>query len=200
MAILQSVTDASAAAVSRQFAVGAVGAWWQFAHVRSRVRVWLDPWQDVSGEGFQIVQATFALASGGLTGTGPGLGSPERIPARETDFIFAVIGEELGFIGATAIITAFILMIGTGLRVAVRSRDEFAKLLATGLTVSLGVQAFIIIGGVLRVLPLTGITLPFVSYGGSSLLANYILLALLLRISHESAQVSENDAREAVAA
>ena len=171
------------------FALGATLAWWRFDHVQSRVRIWLDPWRDVTGEGFQIVQASFALASGGITGTGPGLGSPERIPANETDFIFAVIGEELGLLGATAIITAFILMIGTGLRVAVRSRDEFAKLLATGLTVSLGVQAFIIIGGVLRVLPLTGITLPFVSYGGSSLLANYVLLALLLRISHDSARV-----------
>jgi len=171
------------------FAVGATMAWWRFDHVQSRVRIWLDPWRDVTGEGFQIVQAFFALASGGITGTGPGLGSPERIPARETDFIFAVIGEELGLLGATAIITAFILIIGTGLRVAVRSRDEFAKLLATGLTVTLGLQAFIIIGGVLRVLPLTGITLPFVSYGGSSLLANYVLLALLLRISHESAHV-----------
>lgn len=173
------------------FAVGAVAAWWRFDHVQSRVRIWLDPWQDVSGEGFQIIQAWFALASGGLTGTGPGLGSPQRIPAAETDFIFAVIGEELGFLGATAIITAFILFIGTGLRVAVRSRDEFSKLLATGLTVTLGIQAFVIIGGVLRVLPLTGITLPFVSYGGSSLIANYILLALLLRISHESSQVKE---------
>lgn len=180
------------------FAVGATAAWWRFDHVQTRVRVWLDPWQDVSGEGFQIVQASFALASGGLTGTGPGLGSPERIPARETDFIFAVIGEELGLLGATAIITAFILMIGTGLRVAVRSRDEFAKLLATGLTVTLAVQAFIIIGGILRVVPLTGITLPFVSYGGSSLVANYVLLALLLRISHESAQVSESDEMVAV--
>jgi len=175
------------------FAFGATLAWWRFEHVQARVRSWIDPWQDVSGDGFQITQSWFALASGGLTGTGPGLGSPKRIPASETDFIFAVIGEELGLIGATAIITAFILLIGSGLRIAVRTRDEFAKLLATGLTITLGIQAFIIMGGILRVLPLTGITLPFVSYGGSSLVANYILLALLLRVSHDSAQVSEQD-------
>ena len=126
------------------------------------------------------------MASGGLTGTGPGLGSPDRIPARETDFIFAVIAEELGFVGATAVIIGFLLFIGAGLRIAVRARDEFGTLLAASLTVIIGLQAFIIIGGVLRVMPLTGITLPFVSYGGSSLLANYVLLALLLRISDES--------------
>ncbi|MCP4959610.1 MAG: FtsW/RodA/SpoVE family cell cycle protein [Actinomycetia bacterium] len=169
------------------FVAGAVAAWAMFEHVQSRVRIWLDPWQDPSGEGYQLVQATFALASGGLTGTGPGLGSPERIPARETDFIFAVIGEELGFVGATAVICGFLLFIGAGLRVAVRARDEFGTLLAASLTIIVGFQAFIIMGGVLRVMPLTGITLPFISYGGSSLLANYVLLALLLRVSDESA-------------
>ena len=138
--------------------------------------------------GFQIVQAIFALASGGLIGTGPGLGSPERIPAAETDFIFAVIGEELGLVGATAVLIAFMLMVGTGLRIATQAPSEFESLLAVGLTAILGVQAFVIIGGVLRVVPLTGITLPLVSYGGSSLLANYILLALLVRISHDSAR------------
>lgn len=168
------------------FVGGALASWAMFDHVQSRVRIWLDPWQDPTGEGYQLVQATFAMASGGLTGTGPGLGSPDRIPARETDFIFAVIAEELGFVGATAVIIGFLLFIGAGLRIAVRARDEFGTLLAASLTVIIGLQAFIIIGGVLRVMPLTGITLPFVSYGGSSLLANYVLLALLLRISDES--------------
>ena len=171
------------------FIGGAVGAWAMFGHVQSRVRIWLDPFEDPNGEGFQLVQAIFAMASGGLTGTGPGLGSPERIPANETDFIFAVIAEEFGFLGATAVIISFLLFIGAGLRIATRARDEFGTLLATVLSVTIGLQAFIIIGGVLRVLPLTGITLPFVSYGGSSLVANYVLLALLLRVSDESASI-----------
>jgi len=168
------------------FVLGSVAAWATFDHVQARVRIWINPWEDPTGEGFQLLQAIFAMSSGGLTGTGPGLGSPGRIPEGETDFIFAVIGEELGFLGATAIIVCFLLIIGAGLRVATRARDEFGTLLATALTITIGFQAFIIIGGILRVLPLTGITLPFVSYGGSSLLANYILLALLLRISDES--------------
>ena len=118
------------------------------------------------------------------------MGSPGKIPAAETDFIFAVIGEELGLFGATALLIAFLLMVGSGLRIAVRSEDPFSKLLATGLTTLLGVQAFIIVAGVIRVLPLTGVTLPFVSYGGSSLVANYILLALLVRISDDSSRRS----------
>ncbi len=178
------------------FLAGAFAAWSMFEHVQARVRIWVNPWADVTGEGFQIVQGIFALASGGLTGAGPGLGSPERIPARETDFIFAVIGEELGVIGATAVLIAFILIIGAGLRTAIRSRDEFSSLLAAGLTVGLGVQAFVIIGGVLRVVPLTGITLPFVSYGGSSLLANYVLLGLLVRLSDSATIVSRSEAVE----
>ncbi len=106
----------------------------------------------------------------------------------KNDFIFAAIGEELGLLGSTAIIVAYLLMIGAGLRIAMRAERPFEKLLATGLTTIIGVQAFVIIGGVTRVLPLTGVTLPFVSYGGSSLLANYILLALLMRISDNTAQ------------
>jgi cell division protein FtsW (lipid II flippase) len=111
------------------------------------------------------------------------LGSPQKIPAAATDFIFAAIGEELGLIGTTAVLIAYLLMIGAGLRIAIRAQREFDKLLATGLALILGLQTFIIIGGVTRVVPLTGITLPFVSYGGSSLIANYVLLAILLRLS-----------------
>jgi peptidoglycan glycosyltransferase len=158
-------------------------AWRTFSHVQTRVDNWLDPWQDVAGAGFQTIQATFALAFGGITGTGPGLGSPGRIPAAETDFIFAAIGEELGLLGTTAVLVAFLLMVGTGLRIALRADAPFDKLLAAGLTAILGIQSFIIIGGVIRLVPLTGITLPFVSYGGSSLVANYVLLGLLMRIS-----------------
>lgn len=170
------------------FAAGALVAWRSFSHVQDRVDTWLDPWTDAQGAGFQLVQAAYAMAWGGVTGTGIGLGSPTRIPLAQNDFIFAAVGEELGLLGTTALLLGYILMIGAGLRIALRSERPFEKLLAAGLTTILGVQAFIIIGGVLRVVPLTGVTLPFVSYGGSSLLANYVLLALLMRISDTSAR------------
>ena len=169
------------------FAGGALFAHSQFTHVQDRVTIWLDPWQDPKGDGFQIVESAFAFSAGGVTGTGINLGSPTRIPYAETDFIFAAIGEELGLLGAGAVLLAYLLMIGAGLRIALRTEVPFERLLATGLTVLIGVQSFIIIAGVTRVLPLTGVTLPFVSYGGSSLIANYVLLALLLRISDDTA-------------
>ncbi|HET9443704.1 MAG TPA: FtsW/RodA/SpoVE family cell cycle protein, partial [Acidimicrobiales bacterium] len=167
------------------FSAGATIAFFAFDHVQNRVDIWLHPFEDAAGRGYQIVQALFAFGSGGVAGTGLSLGSPTKIPAVTTDFIFAAIGEELGLLGTTAIVVAFLLMVGVGLRIALQARSDFEKLLATGLTVILAVQTFIILGGVTRLVPLTGITLPFVSYGGSSLLANYVLLALLLRISGE---------------
>lgn len=170
------------------FAGAAFLAWTMFSHVQTRVTIWHNPWPQYEGKGYQIIQAAFALANGGVSGTGLGLGSPTKIPEVKNDFIFAAVGEELGLLGATAILIAFILLIGAGLRTATRSERPFEKILATGLTAIVGVQAFIIIGGVIRVVPLTGITLPFVSYGGSSLLANYILLALLVRISDAGAR------------
>ena len=170
------------------FAGGSVFAHSQFSHVEQRVDIWLDPWQDPKDDGFQIVESAFAFSAGGVTGTGLNLGSPTRIPYAETDFIFAAIGEELGLVGATGVLVAFLLMIGAGFRIALRTTIPFERLLAVGLTVLLGVQTFIIIAGVTRVLPLTGVTLPFVSYGGSSLIANYVLLALLLRISDDTVQ------------
>src|SRR5439155_10970931 len=154
-----------------------------FAHVHERISIWLNPWPVANGNGFQTIQALFALAAGGIFGTGLALGSPQRIPEVATAVIFAAVGEELGLLGAAAIIITFLLIVGTGFRIAMRAESSFEKLLATGLTTIIGVQAFIIIGGVTRLVPLTGITLPFVSYGGSSLLANYVLLALLLRVS-----------------
>jgi cell division protein FtsW (lipid II flippase) len=163
-------------------------AWHMFDHVKDRVAIWRDPWPLYEGKGYQPVQSMFAFANGGVGGTGLGLGNPTKIPAAKNDFIYAAIGEELGLLGATAVLVAFILMIGAGLRIALRSERSFDKLLATGLTTIIGVQAFIIIGGVIRLVPLTGITLPFVSYGGSSLISNYILLALLMRISDSSAR------------
>ena len=170
------------------FAAGAVMAYAFFGHVQQRVRIWLDPWPYADDQAYQIVQAMFAFGTGGPAGTGLSLGSPNRIPAAATDFIFAAIGEELGLLGSAAIIGCYLLMVGAGLRIAIRADRPFEQLLATGLTAILGIQTFIIIGGVTRLVPLTGITLPFVSYGGSSLIANYILLALLLRISDDTAK------------
>ena len=159
-----------------------------FDHVQRRVVAWLSPFENYADEGYQIAQGLFALGSGSLTGAGPGLGRPDLIPNAATDFIFAAIGEELGFAGSVAVIALFGLVVAVGLGVAFRSRDTFRKLLAAGLTLVLGVQAFLIIGGILRLVPLTGITLPFMSYGGSALVGNLILVALLLRISHEEAK------------
>ena len=173
------------------FGAGAYTAWAMFAHVRSRVSIWLNPWPQATDAGFQVVQALFAFAAGGFAGTNLAQGSPERIPAVTTDFTFAAIGEELGLLGSVAILVAFLLMVGAGFRIAMRAELPFEKLLAAGLTTILGVQTFIIVGGVTRLIPLTGITLPFVSYGGSSLLSNYVLLALLLRISDDQAARSQ---------
>ena len=170
------------------FAAGAFIAWKLFGHVQNRVDIWLDPWADPLDRGYQIVQSLYGLADGGLAGTGLGLGSPDQVPEAQNDFIFSAIGEELGLFGASAVLIAYMLMIGAGLRTAIRTENTFEKLLAVGLTTIIGVQAFIIVGGVIKVVPLTGITLPFVSYGGSSLLSNYILLALLVRLSDSSAR------------
>jgi cell division protein FtsW (lipid II flippase) len=168
------------------FASGAFFAWRTFTHVQQRVDIWLDPWDLCFAEGQQICRSQFGLALGGVTGTGPGLGRFDRFPAVETDFIFTVIGEELGLLGGTLLLVAFLLFVGTGLRIAVSAEHEYDKLLAAGLTALLGFQAFIILAGVTRLLPLTGITLPFVSYGGSSLVANYVIVALLMRISDDT--------------
>ncbi len=169
------------------FGLAGLVAYRSFSHVALRVDTWLNPWADPRGDAFHITEASFAMAEGGLTGTGPGLGDPGRIPIAESDFIFAAIGEELGLVGDTIILIAFMLLVGSGLRIAARAEDAFDKLLAVGLSTLLGIQAFIIIGGVVRLVPLTGVTLPFVSYGGSSLLANYVIIALLMRTSHEVA-------------
>ncbi|MDG2028833.1 MAG: FtsW/RodA/SpoVE family cell cycle protein [Acidimicrobiales bacterium] len=167
------------------FAAGGLLAFRTFAHVERRIDAWLDPWADSGDSGFQIIQATYSMAEGGLTGTGLGRGEPDRVPIAESDFIFAAIGEELGLAGTTAVLMAFLILIGSGLRIAIRATRPFETLLAVGLTTLLAVQAFIIMGGVVRLIPLTGITLPFVSYGGSALVSNYIVLALLIRMSHE---------------
>jgi len=175
------------------FGVGATVAYQIFGHVRDRVTTWVNPWPLAQDQGFQLVQGLFAFGSGGLAGTGLGLGSPGSIPNASTDFVFAAIGEELGLLGTTAVLLIYLLVVGVGFRIALRADQPFLKLLAAGLTTMLGVQTFIILGGVTRLIPLTGITMPFVSYGGSSLLANFVILALLLRISDEVARRAESD-------
>lgn len=170
------------------FAGAAYFSWTQFSHVKLRVDIWLDPWADPLDSGYQIIQSLYGLADGGLTGTGLGRGNPGQVPEAQNDFIFSAIGEEWGLIGASAVLMSYLLIVGAGLRTALRTDRTFEKLLAVGLTTIVGIQAFIIIGGVIKVVPLTGITLPFVSYGGSSLVANYVLLALLIRLSDSSAR------------
>jgi cell division protein FtsW (lipid II flippase) len=164
---------------------GGLAAYRYFEHVQVRVQAWLHPFADFAGSGYQVAQGLFALGSGGLTGAGIGAGQPDLIPAAATDFVFAAVAEELGLAGGLAVIAGFALLTAAGFGIALRARNPFRKLLAAGLTVTLAVQTALILGGILRLLPLTGITLPFMSYGGSSLLANFILLALLARVSHE---------------
>jgi cell division protein FtsW (lipid II flippase) len=171
------------------FAAGAAAAWALFTHVQQRIAIWLDLWDnlELTGAG-QLAQSLFALGTGGIAGVGLGQGRPDFIPVVESDFIFAAFGEELGLLGTTALLLVYFLLIGRGFSVALRSRDDFGQLLAAGLTILFGLQVFVIIGGVTRLIPLTGLTLPFVSYGGSSLLANYVLLALLARVSSEAGE------------
>ena len=177
------------------FAGGSFVALKVIGHTKSRVEAWLNPWPHASTSGYQIIQGWFAIAAGGLFGEGPGQSNASHIPEASTDLIFAVIADELGLVGAAGLLFGYLLMVGTGLRVAVRCERQFEKLLATGLSLIIGIQTFVIVGGVTRLIPLTGITLPFVSYGGSSLIANYILLALLLRISHDTETAPEPSLR-----
>jgi peptidoglycan glycosyltransferase len=164
---------------------GAVLAHRLFDHVQVRVAAWLHPFDDPTGTGFQMVQSLFALGSGGVTGVGLGSGRPDLIPAAATDFVYAAVGEELGLAGSLMIVSAFALLVGSGFGISLRAGNSFRTLLAAGLTMTLAIQTVLIISGVVRVLPITGIALPFLSYGGSALLANLVLIVGLIRISHE---------------
>lgn len=155
----------------------------QFAHIQERVDIWLNPWPVGNNQGYQIVQSLFALATGGVMGSGIGFGSPGVIPAVQTDMVISAIGEELGLMGTLAVIALFMLLVYRGLHIALTAHSGYEQLLAVGFTTILGLQAIIIIGGAIKMIPLTGITLPFISYGGSSLITNFVIIGLLLRIS-----------------
>lgn len=165
------------------FLVGAAGSFFMFSHVRTRVSIWLNPWKDTSGAGYQIIQSMISIASGGFFGTGLGLGHPTYIPAVHTDFIFSAICEELGLLGGFAIIIAYFLLVYRGFRAAIYANTMFNRLVAVGLSTMIGSQVFVIIGGVIKMIPLTGITLPLISYGGSSLVINFAALGILQKIS-----------------
>ncbi len=173
------------------FSVGSFLAFLLFDHVKVRVRSWLDPWAYPDTDGFQILQSIFNIADGGLLGTGLGAGFAQTIPEVETDFVFSAVASELGLLGATAVLLAFLAFVYRGTKIALLAEDDASKLLAFGLTAMFAIQTLVIVGGVTKAIPLTGITLPFVSYGGSSVVGNFILTGLLLLISERAGRREE---------
>lgn len=165
--------------------VSALVGYFIFPHVRSRVETWLNPWQFIDTKGYQITQSLFAIAEGGFFGTGLGLGHPEFIPESHTDFIFSAICEEMGIFAGIGIIMLFMILVYRGFKISINQRNKFFRIVALGVSILFGIQSFIIFGGVLKMIPLTGITIPFVSYGGSSMLSSFIALGILQVASEE---------------
>lgn len=172
------------------FAAGGMFAAQFFSQIHARITLWLDPWSATNfAFSHQLAYGWFSLAAGGMTGTGLGLGQSGNIPEITSDMIFAAVGEELGFVGIVVVLALFAAFVGEGFRIAQNAHTDFPRIVAAGLSALLGLQAFFIMAGVLRILPFTGITLPFMAYGGSSLMANYIVVAILLRISSQNESV-----------
>lgn len=170
------------------FAGGALLAYYVFDRVQVRFENWIDPWRHPYGGGYQQIQSDYAISSGGILGLGPGKGQPWQIPEVQTDYVVAAIGEEWGLIGIVTLLSLYAVLTVRGMMIALRAPDSFLRLLAVGLTASLAIQALVILGGVFRLLPLTGVTTPFVSYGGSSIMVSFAVAGLLLRISDLSAR------------
>ncbi len=178
------------------FAGGAFASYFMFSHVRTRVEIWRDPWAAYEGKGYQIVQGLLAIASGGVLGTGLGNGMPTSIPVHETDYIFAAIAEEFGLIAAVALIAFYLVFVVRGILIAMDARARFDKLLVFGSTCMLALQSFIIIGGVINLIPLTGITMPFVSLGGSSMISSMMLLGIIEGVAQKNGELDEAELRE----
>ena len=170
----------------------AVAGYHMFAHVKRRVAIWQNPWSDYDNAGYQIIHSLMAIASGGLFGVGLGLGSPRTIPVYHTDFIFSVICEQFGLIFGCCVLLMYVALIWRGAMIAMATRTSFHGLLAMGITILLGLQTFVIIGGVFKLIPLTGVTMPFVSYGGTSLISCLCLSGLLQGV----ASINEDNLRE----
>lgn len=167
------------------FLAGATAAFYKVSHVHTRVDIWINPWASPEGAGYQIIQSLYAIVAGGIFGTGLDAGFPGYIPAVHTDFIFSAVCEETGLLGGLGILILYMILVARGFKIALTSRDDYSSLMAAGFTALLGLQVLIITAGVTKLLPMTGITLPFISYGGSSLVANFILAGMLLNISGE---------------
>ncbi|MEF9863606.1 MAG: FtsW/RodA/SpoVE family cell cycle protein [Christensenellaceae bacterium] len=187
-----AITLGSAAA----FLGGAFLSYKLFSHVQVRVEVWQDPWATYNGKGYQIVQGLLAIASGGLIGTGLGLGMPTSIPVVESDYIFAAISEEFGIIVGIGVIALYLVFIIRGILIAMNARTKFDKLLVFGATAMLSLQSFIIIGGVIKLIPLTGITMPFVSYGGSSMISSMMQLGIIEGVAIKNGEHDEAELME----
>ena len=167
------------------FILSGIAGLFLFDHVRVRFEIWLNPWKYIDNKGYQLTQSLFAIATGGFFGTGVGLGYPDFIPEVHTDFIFAAICEEMGIFTGMGIIMLFLILVYRGFKIAISQEDKFFRIVALGISILFGIQSFIIFGGVLNMIPLTGITIPFVSYGGSSMLSSFIALGILQVASEE---------------